>query len=112
MATFEARFLVLESIDKSWQLGHEVVVCEVQGGKEAKTKPSEIVQAVNDDESPAASATKNECDLTDKENRTPPVEKEKEQLWNDDNDQEKKGENLGDLQNNGKSSLSGIKMPP
>ena len=93
MATFEARFLVLESIDKSWQLGHEVVVCEVQGGKEAKTKPSEIVQAVNDDESPAASATKNEkfeagstedrksqCDLTDKENRTPPVEKEKERL--------------------------------
>jgi len=49
MATFEARFLVSESIIKSWQLGQEVVVCEVQGGKEAKIKPSEIVQAVNDD---------------------------------------------------------------
>ena len=47
MATFEARFHVLESIIR--QVGQEVVVCEVQGGKEAKIKPSEIVQAVNDD---------------------------------------------------------------
>lgn len=125
MATFEARFHVLESIVKSWQLVHEIVVCEVQGGKEGKTKPSENVQAVNDEEILAASATENEnfetedtedgkseCDVTDKQNRTPPVEKEKKQFRNDNTDLETKGGNLDDLQNNSKLSLSGIKMPP
>lgn len=135
MATFRARYDVLQSIVKSWQLGHEVIVGEVGShGKSAQCEGEAMVDECPDTNNKITKKVNVGEKMENAESGQPQFDHLQEpedgkQLWtnkadekdeenNCDKLQEKKKTNVKDEEKNGdklqdsRTLLSTIKMPP
>ena len=131
MATFRARYDVLQSIIRSWQTGREVSVCEVEDGNQGNSKQCEDIEAMVDQKDPATNVGISEDKGTKIEN----VEKgqthldsgargetstttegtkeldEEELPWNDNKHGQKAEKNRDELEDS-RTLISTVKMSP